>query len=327
MQSDKAASLAAILGAMPSVTIAVSGGVDSLTLAVFAGRQLGRDRVTVMHAVSPAVPPDATARVVHFAELENWRLRQIDAGEFHDENYRRNPVDRCFFCKGNLYGTIAPLAKGTILSGTNTDDLGEYRPGLKAAEAHDVRHPFVEAGLDKQAVRALARLGVVFQQPTMDLDLSVRQNLRFHARMHGMGRMANRRIDEELARIGLLDHGHDPVRKLSGGNRRKVELARALLHRPALLLMDEPTVGLDPASRKALLDYVHQLCSEQGTAVLWATHLVDEAEQAHRVFVLHHGRLIAEQTPEALCQQNGADTMATAFLQLTGTRPVSEEDA
>ena len=157
MQSDKAASLAAILGAMPSVTIAVSGGVDSLTLAVFAGRNLGHDRVTVMHAVSPAVPPDATARVVHFAELENWRLRQIDAGEFHDENYRRNPVDRCFFCKGNLYGTIAPLAKGTILSGTNTDDLGEYRPGLKAAEAHDVRHPFVEAGLDKQAVRALAR--------------------------------------------------------------------------------------------------------------------------------------------------------------------------
>ncbi|MCR6669788.1 ATP-binding cassette domain-containing protein [Devosia ginsengisoli] len=81
----------------------------------------------------------------------------------------------------------------------------------------------------RQAVRALARLGVVFQQPTMDLDLSVRQNLRFHARMHGMGRMADPRIDEELARIGLLDHADDPVRKLSGGNRRKVELARALL--------------------------------------------------------------------------------------------------
>ena len=86
MQSEKAASLAAILGAMPSVTIAVSGGVDSLTLAVFAGRQLGPNRVTIMHAVSPAVPPDATARVVHFAKLENWRLRQIDAGEFHDES-------------------------------------------------------------------------------------------------------------------------------------------------------------------------------------------------------------------------------------------------
>lgn len=180
--------------------------------------------------------------------------------------------------------------------------------------------------LANQATRALARLGVVFQQPTVDLDLSVRQNLRFHARLHGMGRLADPRVDEELARIGLLERAGDPVRKLSGGNRRKVELARALLHKPALLLMDEPTVGLDPESRKALLDYVRQLCAEQGTAVLWATHLVDEAELSDRVFILHHGRLIAEQAPLALCRQSGADTLAAAFLQLTGTRPVSEEE-
>ena len=183
-------------------------------------------------------------------------------------------------------------------------------------------------GLDlrRQAVRALARLGVVFQQSTLDLDLSVRQNLRFHARLHGMGPHTKPRIEEELARVGLSEQADVTVRKLSGGNRRKVELARALLNRPRLLLMDEPTVGLDPGSRRALLAYVHQLCAEQGTAVLWATHLVDEAEGAARVFILHHGQLIAEESPQGLCQQTGEETLADAFLRLTGRQEDLEED-
>lgn len=149
-------------GAAP-VVVAVSGGVDSLTLATLAGRSLG-DRVLMAHATSPAVPAEATARVRALAAGEGWRLDVFDAGEFADPAYRQNPHDRCFFCKTNLYGTVrrraAATAPGTapvILSGANTDDLGEYRPGLDAARLHGVRHPYVEAGIGKATVRALAR--------------------------------------------------------------------------------------------------------------------------------------------------------------------------
>lgn len=139
------------------IALAVSGGVDSMTLAVAAHARLGAERAEVFHAVSPAVPPEATARVRAYAERQGWRLRVIDAGEFADADYLRNPVNRCFFCKTNLYGTIARHTARTIASGTNLDDLGDYRPGLEAARNHGVRHPYVEAGIDKAGVRALAR--------------------------------------------------------------------------------------------------------------------------------------------------------------------------
>jgi uncharacterized protein len=136
--------------------VAVSGGVDSMTLAHAARTALGPAAVAV-HATSPAVPPTATERVRAHAVRYGWRLEIIDAGEFADPDYRANPVNRCFYCKTSLYGSIARRFGGPILSGTNTDDLGDYRPGLQAAAAHDVRHPFVEAGIDKSGVRALAR--------------------------------------------------------------------------------------------------------------------------------------------------------------------------
>jgi pyridinium-3,5-biscarboxylic acid mononucleotide sulfurtransferase len=152
----KAAELEAVLSRIDAVAVAVSGGVDSMTLAVAAGRRPG-GRAEMIHAVSPAVPPEATARVESYAAREDWRLVIIDAGEFADPDYLANPANRCFFCKTNLYGTIAARTRATIVSGTNLDDLGDWRPGLKAAEAHGVRHPYVEAGIDKAGVRALAR--------------------------------------------------------------------------------------------------------------------------------------------------------------------------
>jgi pyridinium-3,5-biscarboxylic acid mononucleotide sulfurtransferase len=138
-------------------TVAVSGGVDSMTLANFAHRALGADRVRMVHGVSPAVPPAATDRVRAQAKTEGWRLDVVDAGEFADERYRANPVNRCFFCKSNLYETLGRMSDGLLLSGANTDDLGDYRPGLEAAAANGVRHPYVEAGFTKADVRALAR--------------------------------------------------------------------------------------------------------------------------------------------------------------------------
>jgi pyridinium-3,5-biscarboxylic acid mononucleotide sulfurtransferase len=148
-----------IVGTLDRAAVAVSGGVDSLTLARVVHDVVG-DNATMYHAVSPAVPSEATARVHALAQQYGWQLEVINAGEFASEDYMRNPVNRCFFCKTSLYDAIQAIAKQTnaqILSGTNTDDLGEYRPGLEAAKQHDVRHPFVEAGISKVEVRALAR--------------------------------------------------------------------------------------------------------------------------------------------------------------------------
>jgi uncharacterized protein len=150
------ASLREVFLANAPVGIAVSGGVDSMTLAVVAGDALG-ERARMYHAVSPAVPSHATERVQRYASLKRWQLELIDAGEFGDENYLANPVDRCFYCKQNLYAAIRERVAGTIYSGTNIDDLGDYRPGLIAAESHAVDHPFVAVGARKEDVRNVAR--------------------------------------------------------------------------------------------------------------------------------------------------------------------------
>lgn len=162
---------------------------------------------------------------------------------------------------------------------------------------------------------ALARMGVVFQQPTLDLDLTVRQNLEYHAALHGMApEAAAPRIRDELARVNLAQRAGDRVRLLSGGQKRRVELARALIHEPALLLLDEPTAGLDMESRGFLLEHVRGLCRERGMAVLWATHLLDEAGPEANVIVLHQGRILAQGPVE---QVAGSTGLKSAFEQLT----------
>ena len=132
------------------------------------------------------------------------------------------------------------------------------------------------------------------------------------------GRPCRSAWKRRLARFGLAEAASKPGRELSGGNRRKVELLRALLHEPRLLLMDEATVGLDPASRAQLLDEVLRARAERGLGVLWATHLVDEAERAQRVIVLHKGKVRWDGSVEGLREAQGRDTLQQAFLQLTG---------
>jgi ABC-2 type transport system ATP-binding protein len=163
--------------------------------------------------------------------------------------------------------------------------LYSARTGKIAVFGHDV---------DAQPRAALARLGVVFQQPTLDLDLTVEQNLFYHASLHGLSHaQARPRVAEELARSGLSDRALDRVRALSGGQKRRVELARALLHNPSLLLLDEPTVGLDMESRAILLSQIRTLCATRSLGVLWATHLIDEAGETAKIIILHHGRILA----------------------------------
>ncbi|HYC03159.1 MAG TPA: ABC transporter ATP-binding protein [Azospirillaceae bacterium] len=173
--------------------------------------------------------------------------------------------------------------------------------------------------LADRPLRALAAMGVVFQQPTLDLDLTVRQNLSYAAGLRGMARRdADARIAGLLERFALADRAGAKVRLLNGGHRRRVELARALLHRPRLLILDEPTVGLDLPSRRALVEHVHALCREEGVAALWATHLIDEVRDGDRAVLIDHGRVVAEGAVPELLAHSGAASLEGAFQALTG---------
>lgn len=155
--SREEAALISVLDRYNEIAIAVSGGVDSMVLAYLAHR-VSRAAATMLHAISPAVPQAATARVRRYAEGEEWKITWLDAGEFDDPNYRANPVNRCYYCKSNLYDRIRDATSSQIASGTNTDDLGDFRPGLKAASERAVVHPYVEAGLGKADIYRLAEL-------------------------------------------------------------------------------------------------------------------------------------------------------------------------
>jgi ABC-2 type transport system ATP-binding protein len=165
---------------------------------------------------------------------------------------------------------------------------------------------------------ALVSLGVVFQSLTLDLDLSVRENLRYHAGLHGLSRCeADGRGADVLARFELSDRLRAPARTLSGGLRRRLEIARALLHQPRLLLLDEPTVGLDLPSRRSLLSHVRALCREKGIAALWATHLIDEVEEQDTVILLHEGRVLRTGRAQDIRRESGALSLGEGFISLT----------
>jgi ABC-2 type transport system ATP-binding protein len=212
---------------------------------------------------------------------------------------------------GEFVALLGPNGAGKstlfqLLSGLFTADGGRIE-----VMGHD---------MSRNAVPALAGLGIVFQQPTLDLELTVTANLLFHAGLHGIpSAVAKSRIAAELERLALKDRAHDKTAQLSGGNRRRVELARALLHQPRLLLMDEPTVGLDPASRADLLKLLLAMRRERSVAVLWATHLCEEVGDADRVIVLHRGKVLTDTTPAALVATTGAPSIEAAFLEMTGS--------
>jgi len=245
----------------------------------------------MMHGTDPRPPALAISGVSHFYG-------------------RRKALDDVTFA-------IAP-ASFTVLLGLNgagkttlfslVTRLFATREGTIRILGHDVA---------AQPGAALRVLGVVFQPRTLDLDLSVMQNLMFHAALHGIGaREARERAHAVLDEIELAVRADDKVRELSGGQVRRVEIARALLHRPRLLVLDEPTVGLDINARAAMLAHVRALVSA-GVAVLWATHLVDEVAEGDDVVILHEGRVRAHGPVAGILKDTAAPDIRAAFTQMT----------
>jgi ABC-2 type transport system ATP-binding protein len=203
------------------------------------------------------------------------------------------------------------------LNGAGKSTLFSLITRLYAIRTGQIRIFGHEVGSEPGA--ALSRLGVVFQSRALDIDISVRQNLLYHAALHGIasGR-ADGLIAQVLDRVAMTDRSRDRVGNLSIGQMRRIEIARALLHRPRLLLLDEPTVGLDIKARADILSHVRQLSTDQGIGVLWATHLIDEAGAGDDVVVLHKGSVLAQGTVSEVIGSSGAGDLRDAFNRLTG---------
>lgn len=174
--------------------------------------------------------------------------------------------------------------------------------------------------LHDERTYALSQLGIVFQAQTLDLDLTVDQNLRYFAALRGLSRgLTRERIAKLLEQIDLAEHARSKIRSLSGGQRRRVEVARALLDRPALLLLDEPSTGLDIATRRWLIEHLHNLARNEGVCVFLATHLVDEVAPEDDLIVLDKGHIVARGRVDDVVQKAGEPTLDEAFAQLTST--------
>jgi len=216
---------------------------------------------------------------------------------------------------GSFTALLGPNGAGKTTLFSLITRLYDNRSGAIEVLGFDVR---------RQPAAALSNLGVVFQARTLDLELSVVQNLVYHATLHGLGFGAGRRrAYEVLEQAGLAERAKDKVRNLSGGQMRRVEIARALMHRPRLLLLDEPTVGLDIGSRAALVAQVRALVAD-GIGVLWATHIIEEIVPGDHIIVLHKGRIRANDTYAGLIADTGAHDLSAAFLSLVDERAGDE---
>lgn len=201
-------------------------------------------------------------------------------------------------------------------NGAGKTTLFSLITGLYATDLGDV---FINGNnLRTQTEQALSQIGVVFQQPTIDRDLSVSQNLRYFCQLQGLARSdATTQITRALEQHGLSELAGRKVTQLSGGQQRRLELARSLLHKPALLLMDEPTVGLDHESRIAYLKSTLQLCRDRKTGVLWATHLMDEVASADYLYLLHDGKIVANGVIPDLLARHNQTTLDGLYRHLT----------
>lgn len=178
-------------------------------------------------------------------------------------------------------------------------------------------------GLDPSAHpnEARKRFGIVFQDPSLDGDMTAQENMELHGVFYHVPRkLRAERIEQLLRLFELWDRRNEQVKLFSGGMKRRLEIARGLLHTPKILFLDEPTLGLDPQTRNQLWSLVKQLNQSDGVTVFLTTHYMDEAEKvAQRIAIIDHGKIVAQGSPESLKQQTGSESLEQAFLALTGT--------
>ncbi len=238
-------------------------------------------------------------------------------GVSHRYGMRQALIDVTFSVPPSTFTVLLGLngaGKSTLFSLTTR--LYAIQHGRIRIFGHDIA---------RQSSEALRMVGIVFQPRTLDIDLSVAQNLMYHAALHGIDKQTARaRSNDVLARLHLLDRADDKVRNLSGGQTRQVEIARALLHWPRLLLLDEPTVGLDIKSRANILEHVRRMV-EEGISVLWATHLIDEVTVDDHVILLHQGRVLAAGTAARIVELASARDIRSAFIRLTQASEAADE--
>jgi ABC-2 type transport system ATP-binding protein len=185
-------------------------------------------------------------------------------------------------------------------------------------------------GLDPitEQTAARKRFGIVFQDPSVDDELTAYENMDFHGVLYSVPRkFRQERIEALLKMFELWDRRKDQVKQFSGGMRRRLEIARSLLHTPKIIFLDEPTLGLDPQTRNQLWTHIKNLNDEEHVTVFLTTHYMEEAERvAHRIAIIDHGKIIAQGTPDELKAQTGTETLEQAFLALTGNT-IREEEA
>jgi ABC-2 type transport system ATP-binding protein len=209
--------------------------------------------------------------------------------------------------RGEIFALLGPNGGGKTTLFKILSTAVRPAEGTAAVFGYDIQ---------KQADDVRRRIGVVFQNPSLDKKLTVLENLRYHGQLYGMrGGELNGRVSEMMERLAVADRAKDLVETLSGGLARRVELAKGLLHRPELLILDEPSVGLDPGARHDLWLYLQKLRDKEGVTILVTTHLIDEGDRSDRVLVLNRGRIVALDTPARLKEQIGGDVISIATKQ------------
>jgi len=254
----------------------------------------------------------ATAPAIAVAGLgrDYGRVRAVDAIDLEVQ-------------PGEFFGFLGPNGAGKTTTIRMLTTLLQPSRGEARVAGGDVVD-------DSLAVRR--KIGVVFQETTLDLDLTAEENLRFCTRLYGLSRRESKeRIDEALALFGLTDRRHARVRSFSGGMRRALDLARGILHRPAILFLDEPTLGLDPGQRRRIWAFLQKLAAEHGTTLFLTTHYLEEADPCDRVAIVDHGSIVALGAPDELKRNLGrdridirserADDFAAPVRELTGLEP------
>ena len=221
--------------------------------------------------------------------------------------------------KGEIFAFLGPNGAGKSTTIKILTTLLHPTSGTIMLDGHDpVHHP--------DEVRR--SFGIVFQDPSLDDELTAWENMEFHGVLYAMPTQVRReRIDQLLKFVDLWDRKDDLVKEFSGGMKRRLEIARGLLHHPKVIFLDEPTLGLDPQTRNHMWNYLKDLNQKEGTTVFFTTHYMEEADRvAQRIAVIDHGKIVAQGTPSEIKQQAGEDSLEDAFIKLTG-HVIREEDA